>query len=147
MLGAEDMAGRAAPEHTSTNAAEFRTALAGEATSAAQARRFVARHLGDAGLDGLVDTAMLLVSELVANAVLHAHTDLILVARIDTERVTIEVHDGSDGAPARKHYSTLSGTGRGLVLVEGLAERWGVEPTHGGKYVWFELARSPFDRG
>lgn len=133
------MAGRVVPHHPSTGAGEFRTALAGEAPSAGQARRFVAGRLGDAGLDGLADTAMLLVSELVANAVLHAHTDLILVVRIDAERVTVEVHDGSDDAPAPKNYSTLSGTGRGLVLVEGLADRWGVEPTHGGKYVWFEL--------
>lgn len=129
----------------STAANEFRTALAGEATSAAQARRFVAGHLADAGLDGLVDTALLLVSELVANAVLHAHTDLVLVVRIDGQRVKVEVHDGSAVAPAPKHYSALSGTGRGLVLVEGLADRWGVEPTNGGKYVWFELARPPVD--
>ena len=131
----------AVPHHASTGAPEFRTALPGEATSAAEARRFVAARLAEAGLDEVVDTAVLLVSELVANAVLHAHTDLVVVVRIDEELITVEVHDGSAGAPAPKHYSSLSGTGRGLVLVEALADGWGMEPTHGGKFVWFELRR------
>ena len=141
------MAGRAVPHRASTSPQEFRTALPGEATSAADARRFVAARLADAGLDGMTDTAVLLVSELVANAVLHAHTDLVLVVRIDDERATVEVHDGSAGAPTVKDYSSLSGTGRGLVLVEALADRWGMEPTHGGKFVWFELRRPTGDGG
>jgi anti-sigma regulatory factor (Ser/Thr protein kinase) len=135
------MAAPAVSDHASAGSREARTALPGEAASASAARRFVAAELRQAGLDGLADTALLLVSELVANAVLHAHTDLVVVVRVDTERVTVEVHDGVADAPSPKRYSTLSGTGRGLVLVEGLADGWGVEPTHGGKFVWFELAR------
>ena len=139
------MAGRAVPHHASTSPQESRTALPGQATSAAEARRFVAARLADAGLDGMIDTAVLLVSELVANAVLHAHTDLVLVVRIDDELATVEVHDGSVGAPTVKDYSSLSGTGRGLVLVEALADGWGTERTHGGKFVWFELRRPTGD--
>lgn len=130
------MAARTAPE-------EFRTGLPGEAPSASEARRFVAGRLADAGLEEMNDTASLLVSELVANAVLHAHTDLVVVLRIGQERVTVEVHDGSAGSPSPKNYSSLSGTGRGLVLVEALAEAWGTEPTADGKYVWFDLRRPP----
>ena len=122
---------------------EFRTALPGEAPSAGEARRFVTGRLSDAGLEEMTDTASLLVSELVANAVLHAHTDLVVVVRIDDERVTVEVHDGSAGRPDPKNYSSLSGTGRGLVLVEALAEDWGTETTADGKYVWFGLPRPP----
>ncbi len=127
-----------------TTTAQRRT-FASAPASAGMARRFVEEVLTDAGLGHLAYTATVLVSELVANAVLHAHTDLVLVVRIGADRVRVEVHDGSAGAPAPKNYSTLSGTGRGLVLVEGLADRWGVEPTDHGKYVWFELRRHPTD--
>jgi len=139
------MVAAAVSGHASAGSREARTALPGEASSASAARRFVATELGRAGLDGLADTALLLVSELVANAVLHAHTHLVLVVRVDVERVRVEVHDGGPGAPVPKRYSALSGTGRGLVLVEALADGWGVEPTDGGKFVWFELARPPSD--
>lgn len=122
---------------------EFRTALPGEAPSAAEARRFAAGCLAEAGLEEMTDTTTLLVSELVANAVLHAQTDLVVVVRIDLDRVTVEVHDGSAGSPSVKRYSSLSGTGRGLVLVEALADAWGMEPTSVGKYVWFDLRRPP----
>jgi len=120
---------------------EFRAPLAGQAPSAAEARRFVEARLAEAGLAEMTDTATLLASELVANAVLHARTDLVLVVRIEIDRVTVEVHDGSAGSPSAKRYSSLSGTGRGLVLVEALADAWGTEPTVDGKYVWFELRR------
>ncbi len=124
---------------------EFRAALPGQAPSAAEARRFVEARLADAGLAEMSDAATLLVSELVANAVLHAHTDLVLVVRIDMDRVRVEVHDGSTGSPSAKRYSSLSGTGRGLVLVEALADAWGTEPTADGKYVWFDLRRPEVD--
>ena len=134
------MPGRTTANSPHRNHGEFRTALPGEPTSAALARRFVASHLADAGLTELCDTATLLVSELVSNAVLHAHTDLLLVTRIGRDRVTVEVHDGSTGSPTPKNYSSMSGTGRGLVLVEALSDSWGSEETHGGKYVWFDLS-------
>jgi hypothetical protein len=54
-------------------------------------------------------------------------------------RVRVEVHDGNPQLPVRKHYSNLSGTGRGLLLVERMAANWGADRTATGKRVWFEL--------
>ena len=107
--------------------------------SAGQARTFVESVLAGAGLDDLAYTATLLVSELVANAILHSGTPLDVVVRCGDERVRVEVHDGNPQLPVRKHYSNMSGTGRGLMLVERMAARWGSERTAGGKVVWFEL--------
>lgn len=107
--------------------------------SAGHARRFVESVLSSADLDHLTYTATLLVSELVANAVLHTGTPLTVVVSPDGDRVRVEVHDGSPSLPVRKHYSTTSGTGRGLLLVERMASDWGSASTGGGKVVWFEL--------
>ena len=107
--------------------------------SAGQARAFVESVLAGAGLDHLAYTATLLVSELVANAILHSGTPLEVVVRCGEDRVRVEVHDGNLQLPVRKHYSTMSGTGRGLMLVERMAADWGSDRTGGGKVVWFEL--------
>ena len=109
--------------------------------SAGEARRFVESSLVDADLGELVYTATMLVSELVANAVLHTGTPIRVVVSPATDRVRIEVHDGSPQLPIRKHYSTMSGTGRGLLLVERMASDWGAKPAGDGKVVWFELDR------
>lgn len=107
--------------------------------SAGRARAFVDAALAGAGLDHLAYTATLLVSELVANAVLHSGTPLEVVVQCGEDRVRVEVHDGNPHLPVRKHYSTMSGTGRGLLLVERMAAGWGSDRTAGGKAVWFEL--------
>jgi anti-sigma regulatory factor (Ser/Thr protein kinase) len=107
--------------------------------SAGHARRFVADALDDAGLGRLSYTATLLVSELVANAVLHTGTPFDVVVIPGNDRVRVEVHDGSPELPVRKHYSTMSGTGRGLMLVEEAAAAWGSDLTSTGKVVWFEV--------
>ncbi len=90
----------------------------------------------------MVDVASLLVSELVANAVLHAGTPIAVVISQREGRLRVEVQDGVSRAPARKHYSTLATTGRGLMLVERMAADWGVRRTTTGKGVWFELEQS-----
>lgn len=107
--------------------------------SAGRARAFVESVLAGAGLDHLASTATLLVSELAANAVLHSGTPLEVVVACGDDRVRVEVHDGNPQLPVRKHYSNMSGTGRGLLLVERMADGWGADRTAGGKMVWFEL--------
>lgn len=107
--------------------------------SAGRARAFVESVLAGAGLDHLASATTLLVSELVANAVLHGGTPLEVVVRCGDDRVRIEVHDGNPQLPVRKRYSKLSGTGRGLLLVERMADGWGADRSPGGKVVWFEL--------
>ena len=107
--------------------------------SARQARRFVESVLEDGDLDHFAYPATMLVSELVANAVLHTGTVIEVVVCPELDRVRVEVHDGSPQLPIRKHYSNLSGTGRGLLLVERMASEWGSDRTAEGKVVWFEL--------
>lgn len=104
------------------------------------ARRFVREALRGCNVD--IDTAMLLVSEVVTNAVLHARSDILLSVHDPApgaERVRIEVHDGSPVTPRRHTYTALSATGRGLRLLEQLAEDWGVESQVDGKSVWFDV--------
>ncbi|HUR22649.1 MAG TPA: ATP-binding protein [Acidimicrobiales bacterium] len=118
---------------------EHRQTFAPAPVSAGKARAFVAETLAGAGLDHLSYTAALLVSELVANAILHSGTPLEVVLRCGDDRVRIEVHDANPQLPVRKYYSNMSGTGRGLMLVERMAAGWGSERTAAGKVVWFEL--------
>ena len=116
-----------------------RRTFASTPASAGEARRFVESVLEDADLDHLSYSATMLVSELVANAILHTGTPIEVVVDPQLDRLRVEVHDGSPQLPVRKHYSNMSGTGRGLLLVEKMAADWGSDRTAGGKVVWFEL--------
>ncbi|MDA8281372.1 MAG: SpoIIE family protein phosphatase [Actinomycetota bacterium] len=89
--------------------------------------------------DSARDVAVLLVDELVANAVIHAGTDIALGARVDGGVVHVEVADRSPLLPIVKDLGTQSITGRGLLLVRSLASAWGTESSGGGKVVWFEV--------
>jgi anti-sigma regulatory factor (Ser/Thr protein kinase) len=103
------------------------------------ARRFAREQLRASGCD--VDTVVLLVSEVVTNAVLHGRSDLRL--RVDDRGSTarVEVADSSAKAVRMHEFGVESTTGRGLHLVAQLSLRWGAEPgTNGwGKVVWFEV--------
>lgn len=111
--------------------------------SAGAARRFVSATLAAWGCDDLEYEVTLLVSELVANALLHASTELDVVLRRTERGIRVEVHDRNHRLPTRKHYSITSTTGRGLALVEDLARAWGAQATPGGKFVWFDLDGVP----
>jgi anti-sigma regulatory factor (Ser/Thr protein kinase) len=110
-------------------------------TSPRVAREFVAGVVVGWGLDHLADAARLLTSELVTNAVLHARTSLTVRVDRDEERqvVRVSVLDHSEVRPRRRHYSPMSTTGRGLVMVRGAARDYGVDSAESGKAVWFEL--------
>jgi anti-sigma regulatory factor (Ser/Thr protein kinase) len=115
-----------------------RLQLPPEPTSAGMARRFVASSLV-AG-DEVAELAVLLVSELASNAVLHARTPFELVVEDDGRRLRVEVHDDSSALPTLKDYVAESITGRGLHIVAASADNWGFESRERGKCVWFELA-------
>ncbi|GHC75511.1 ATP-binding SpoIIE family protein phosphatase [Streptomyces flavofungini] len=93
--------------------------------------------------DEQVDSAVLLVSEMITNVLVHTDGDALLVAEVtgemDTRRLRVEVADGSDDLPHKRHPGELASSGRGLVLMELLADRWGVDPRGEGKSIWFEL--------
>jgi anti-sigma regulatory factor (Ser/Thr protein kinase) len=112
-----------------------------EARSAESARQLVRDALAPCPSE-LVETASLVVSELVTNAVLHARTAIgVVIELLDDGGVRLEVSDDSTAPPQRRLYSADSGTGRGLVLVDALTAGWGVDPRQGtdGKTVWAEF--------
>lgn len=120
-------------------------ALPDDESSPARCRSFVRAALEAWGQGGSVDDALILVSELSSNVVVHAGTPMTLNVAYDSDRglVRIEVGDGSSTIPSVQDRGRLSTSGRGLRLVDALASTWGVRPFAGGKVVWFELVGSP----
>lgn len=109
------------------------------ATSASQGRDFIRGALDEWGLTSLLDDALLLTSELVTNALLHAGAREISlrVCRL-ADGVRVEVTDRSPALPRTKPARGRS-AGRGLALVEAWSRRWGIAPAPPGKTVWFEV--------
>jgi PAS domain S-box-containing protein len=105
----------------------------------AEARRFVRGALAGVAPD-VVDTAQLLVSELVTNAVLHARTETEVSVGADGGTVRVRVRDlRPDRGLVPNECPPYAGTGQGLALVERLASRCGVDTDDEAKTVWFEL--------
>lgn len=116
---------------------EASIALAANPTSAHAARNFVGGTLERWGREDLSEVAVLLTSEVVTNAILHAGTDVVVTVRMDGGRARVAVHD-NDVTPPRRRVAASDG-GRGLTLVDALAGSWGTFPNGDGKAVWFEL--------
>lgn len=87
------------------------------------------------------DDAALLVTELVANVVDHAHGEasLTLEMEVSDRWLRIVVADGSSIRPVVRELEHEQPRGRGLQLVKAIADRWGSEEHRDGKRVWFEL--------
>ncbi|ARH93002.1 PAS sensor protein [Streptomyces sp. MOE7] len=113
--------------------------LAPEARSVARARELAREQLLDWGLQELVDTTELLVSELVTNALRHGHGEIRLRLLLDRTLVC-EVWDADLAQPRRRRARDTDEGGRGLQLVGLLSQGWGSRRTPRGKTVWFELA-------
>jgi anti-sigma regulatory factor (Ser/Thr protein kinase) len=109
-----------------------------EPRSAGAARRFVMRCLGplDVEMEGTLE---LLTSELVTNAVLHARTPLLLGVAQSGARIIVCVGDRNLLRPEQQPYSEDRSDGRGIVILQALAERWGITTQPGGKVVWFTM--------
>ena len=119
-----------------------RTSLACAVTSPAYARRFVAGVLVGGGFtDGCIETAVLLTSEVVTNAVVHGRSDIELVITADHPMARVRVSDAEPSLPVRRSPNEHATPGRGLHIVDALAEAWGVEQLleGTGKCVWFEV--------
>ena len=107
------------------------------ATSPARARRFVTSTLAAWRVESSGDDLLLLASELVTNALLHARTPMTI--RLDDEGddvVRLAVIDGSPLGIQQRRFSVESGTGRGLRLLDAVALDWGVRHGRNGKTVW-----------
>jgi two-component sensor histidine kinase len=107
--------------------------------SARLARRFADDSLASVDVDA--DLAVLLVSELATNAVMHARTDFIVRVWVNNDRgVRIEVEDENERRPSVAYAPIEATSGRGLQLVQTLSDAWGVDARQHGKVVWFELS-------
>ena len=103
------------------------------------ARSFVTATLIAWHVEQFTETAILLTSELVTNAVLHAGSGVVLQIARTTDGIRCEVTDRGPGRPEMRLARAEDLSGRGLQLVDQLSRAWGVAPDHGGKSVWFEL--------
>ncbi|MFD9910790.1 ATP-binding protein [Streptomyces sp. NPDC059063] len=101
------------------------------------ALRDLLRHWGR---PGKTEVAELLTSELVTNALVHTDREAILTATVGPRGLRVEVRDFVARRPRVRAPDAGDGThGRGLMLVQSLADAWGVRALGAGKVVWFEL--------
>ena len=120
-------------------AEEQRAEFAGGPASSRAARAWAAPLLRGWGFDGLVDDAELVLSELVANAASHGEGSVVVALRPVDGGIRIEVCDEANGDVHVVHGAVDRPAGRGLLIVEALATRWGVDHDDDHKAVWAEL--------
>ena len=122
--------------------------LPSDAASVRRAREHVAAFCDGHAIGADVrDVVRLLVSELATNAITHAAGEVVVTVRIDAELLTVEVADGSTRQPRPRDasdvdpadWTALDEHGRGLQLVQALADTWGVETDRDGKRVHFSV--------
>lgn len=113
-----------------------------------RARRWARSRLVGSGIgadEPVAETLILLISELVTNAVVHTGCPAVLrmlFPAAPAAPVRVEVADTSEAPPAPRHAQRDETGGRGLELVDGLADRWGWQPEGAGKQIWCEVDRS-----
>ena len=114
--------------------------LAQDKLSPAEARTFVQTTLMHWSCDGILDDTLLVVSELVTNAVTHAASQCRLELRLSNEVLRVEAHDVGGGSPEPQSLDLHRDSGRGLMIVSAISSAWGIDPRDGGgKVVWAEL--------
>ncbi|PYC85357.1 hypothetical protein C7C46_06315 [Streptomyces tateyamensis] len=121
-------------------------AVAADPAQVGRARTWVRDRLLAAGADpraGYAETLVLVVSELVTNAVVHTGCPAVLRLALPPRSgpVRVEVVDASGAPPLPRHAAGDATNGRGLELVELLCDRWGWYPQESGKLVWCEIER------
>ncbi|CAM5279437.1 hypothetical protein SCANM63S_08281 [Streptomyces canarius] len=109
--------------------------------AALHARRFTRRTLRAWGLSqDTIDVALLVVSELVTNALVHTGGQVRLDLSLVNHRLRLAVADSSPRSPVKPTSIGWEATGgRGILLVEAVSAAWGTVPVSGGKQVWADL--------
>jgi anti-sigma regulatory factor (Ser/Thr protein kinase) len=130
-------------EHRATRRVDAH--LAAEPQSAGIARRLIADACDDWDLTELKEAAVLVVSELVSNAVRYAGTDFDLTASLRGRYLHLAVRDGNPEPPSMPSWAAagipaLTTRGRGLQLVSSSATAWGTTVALDGKIVWATLS-------
>ena len=117
----------------------IRTMLEPDPRNVKRARRFVEKALHNSAMEDLSELVILLTGELVTNAFTHAASRVGLSLQTSVDCVRVEVADWGDGEPKVTPTDLMSTSGRGLGLVDTLANDWGVRHDVGSKSVWFLL--------
>ena len=107
-----------------------------------QARRWLVQLCRKWDCDALVDPAALIITELVTNVFLHARTDCLIHAAFDHPTLTVTVTDQDNRELSTQAPSDTAEDGRGLAIVAGLADTWGVNQADGAKTVGFHLSKA-----
>jgi anti-sigma regulatory factor (Ser/Thr protein kinase) len=135
---AGDRVERAVTDRERCRVNEVRLALERSLHAPRQARHALGEWLtGLSCPEHIASDALVVVSELVTNAVVHAHSDPLVVAAFDEDRLRIEVHDQDPNPPVMAPTAGEPG-GFGLRIVERLCDAWGWAATEHGKRVWTE---------
>jgi serine phosphatase RsbU (regulator of sigma subunit)/anti-sigma regulatory factor (Ser/Thr protein kinase) len=107
------------------------------------ARRHLRDLLHDWPSEDQKDSAVLLLSETLTNVLVHTDADALVVAEVTgapgERRIRVEVTDTGQELPHRRSPGEMASSGRGLMLIEMLADEWGVAPRGEGKSIWFDL--------
>jgi anti-sigma regulatory factor (Ser/Thr protein kinase) len=123
--------------------------FAAEAGAVRRSRVLLQQALAGMGVASqLIDDALLVAAELIANAIRHAQTEFTVTVRVRPGVVRLEVFDRDTRPPALLGLDSESTSGRGLHIVAGLASDWGWQTAEdddgiSGKRVWAELASGP----
>lgn len=128
-----------------SHTAEAQVLLDASASSPGYARRWAQSTGCVPHAQSIQDDALLLISELVTNAVMHGGSPIVLGIECEETGMRVRVRDGSPSAPVVRHPAPTDEGGRGMSLLDLLTDTWGVGPIadeHGvGKQVWFLLGR------
>ncbi|CAL9512161.1 hypothetical protein SUDANB145_03639 [Streptomyces sp. enrichment culture] len=107
------------------------------------ARRHLRDLLYDWPSEDQRDSAVLLLSETLTNVLVHTDADALMVAEVTGDpggrRIRVEVSDAGQDLPHKRSPGEMASSGRGLMLIEMLADEWGVTPRGEGKSIWFDL--------
>ncbi|QYA98762.1 SpoIIE family protein phosphatase [Streptomyces anulatus] len=110
------------------------------------ARAIVRQALADWDMAEFADDAELVTGELLVNVLLHTEGGAVLTLEVLPEpvrRIRLSVQDRSSAWPRRRTPGETSTSGRGLLLLDAVATRWGIEPRGEGKAVWCEIGPAP----
>lgn len=124
-------------------APELSLRLADATTSAFAARRALRRLLGPAATSSFGESALLGTTELINNAIMYTSDGCWLTVWLTPDVLRVEVEDSGTELPSLPPSPPPGQLrGRGLNIVDTIADRWGAEPSKRGKVVWFEIDRS-----
>jgi DNA-binding NarL/FixJ family response regulator len=131
---------------TSLSALQVREAtLVASTTTPVEARRLVRTAISAWGCDDVLDAVSLCTSEIVTNAAQHAGGEVRVAVELLPSSIRVSTTDTEPTLPVAQPALATDDFGRGLRVVDRLADRWGIEPRADGKLVWFEVALPDVD--